>query len=84
MSLTVIRNADVVVCMDDPRQEIQAGAIADLLHRHLRTGPDFRQGTPVIRAVPDRLFAVGITSAELDALQEGIVAAKIVGDIRLA
>ena len=28
MSLTVIRNADVVVCMDDPRQEIQAGAIA--------------------------------------------------------
>ena len=28
MSLTVIRNADVMVCMDDPRREIQDGAIA--------------------------------------------------------
>ena len=28
MSLTVIRNADVVACMDDPRREIAHGAIA--------------------------------------------------------
>jgi len=28
MSLTVIRNADIIVCMDDPRREIVDGAIA--------------------------------------------------------
>ena len=28
MSLTVIRNADVIVCMDDLRRELKEGAIA--------------------------------------------------------